>query len=41
VGARQGLALEQAMGPGWYCADSNPPMSALGLRTIECVFAAS
>jgi aminoglycoside phosphotransferase (APT) family kinase protein len=34
-------ALEQAMGLAWYYADSNPPMSALGLRTLERIFAAS
>jgi aminoglycoside phosphotransferase (APT) family kinase protein len=34
-------ALEQAMGLAWYYIDSNPPMSALGLRTIERIFAAS
>jgi len=34
-------ALEQAMGLVWYYADSNPPMSALGLRTLERIFAAS
>jgi aminoglycoside phosphotransferase (APT) family kinase protein len=34
-------ALEQAIGLPWYYADSNPPMSALGLRTLERIFAAS
>lgn len=34
-------ALEQAMGLAWYYADSNPPMSALALQTLERIFAAS
>lgn len=34
-------ALQQAMGLPWYYASSNPPMSALGLRTLERIFAAS
>jgi aminoglycoside phosphotransferase (APT) family kinase protein len=34
-------ALEQSIGLPWYYADSNPSMSALGLRTLERIFAAS
>jgi aminoglycoside phosphotransferase (APT) family kinase protein len=33
-------AFEQAMGAGWYYVDSNPAMSAMGLRTLERVAAA-
>ncbi|PRA82935.1 phosphotransferase [Microbacterium sp. MYb66] len=29
-----GWALQQALGLGWYYADSNPAMSALGLSTV-------
>jgi hypothetical protein len=28
-------ALQQALGVGWYYLDSNPAMSAMGLRTLE------
>ncbi|WP_211517131.1 hypothetical protein [Geodermatophilus africanus] len=28
-------ALQQALGAGWYYVDSNPAMSAMGLRTLE------
>ena len=28
-------ALQQALGAGWYYVDSNPPMSSMGLRTLE------
>lgn len=30
-----GWALQQALGLGWYYADSNPAMSALGLSTVQ------
>jgi aminoglycoside phosphotransferase (APT) family kinase protein len=32
-------AFEQAMGAVWYYADSNPPMSRMGRRTLERVLA--
>ncbi len=34
-------AFEQAMGLVWYYADSNPPMSALGRRTLHRILATS
>jgi aminoglycoside phosphotransferase (APT) family kinase protein len=32
-------AFEQAMGAAWYYADSNPPMSRMGRRTLERILA--
>jgi aminoglycoside phosphotransferase (APT) family kinase protein len=32
-------AFEQAMGAVWYYADSNPPMSRMGRRTLERILA--
>jgi aminoglycoside phosphotransferase (APT) family kinase protein len=32
-------AFEQAVGLVWYYAESNPPMSALGRRTLERLLA--
>lgn len=34
-------AFEQAVGLGWYYVDSNPPMSRLGLRTLDRLVADS
>ena len=32
-------AFEQAMGVVWYYAETNPPMAAMGRRTLERVLA--
>ncbi len=32
-------ALQQAMGTVWYYADSNPPMSQMGRRTLTRIVA--
>lgn len=32
-------AFEQAMGLVWYYAESNPPLSRIGIRTLERILA--